>query len=112
MSNYNQQIQSNNTRLENLIDTANALPEAGGGGSNMVNVEIGLGVFSFCDANGNIITTNNVSSITYQVLEGIVSFSHSLPSLTIIGNYVTSDRMVRFLSDGGSIFSKEASGGS
>lgn len=34
MSNYNEQIQQNNDRLESLIDTANALPEAGSGGGS------------------------------------------------------------------------------
>ena len=34
MSNYNEQIQQHNTSLQALIDTANALPNAGSGGGS------------------------------------------------------------------------------
>lgn len=62
MSNYNEELQSNNTDLQSILDTVNALPEASGGGASVElvtftcsasNLEAGIAEFLFYDETSN-----------------------------------------------------------
>ena len=71
MSTYNEQIQQHNTTLQALIDTANALPEAGSGS--------GGGSVETCTVTISPDIMNSFTSPTYYYTEAI---SMTIQSLT------------------------------
>lgn len=66
-TNYNEQLQTNNSKLNDIRDTLNALPDAGGSGSggstslDTCTVQLQLGTYLTCEAYYTAVTDGVVS---------------------------------------------------
>lgn len=113
-------LQTNNTNLQALINKANALPDAGGGGTKMVNVTLSGSIDMFyLDADGNLQQghSGTVAALegiiiygdytTYILTESISAGSEPLAIYSRIGIM----QILKFKADGGTALLKSDGGG-
>ena len=86
------QLNQNTADLQSILDSVNALPEAGGGGSPTVSVNITVSISQdnavlFYDADGTEHRLGSGDSGLFDVLGGIVVVAQNAYGSVATGNY-------------------------
>lgn len=98
MSNYNSNLQSNNTNLQSILDTINALPEAGINLPELTNQATSEDLLvnkQLIDQDGNIIEGSMPNNGTIsQTMDGINTKSITIPAGYTSGGSVSLDNTI------------------